>query len=61
MTPQIMLNELRLRFGGDPQWSPYIAQAERLCESQNLDLLTTLYDMMMGGFEPWTVGMEMEG
>ena len=50
----VMLNELRTRFGRDPQWSAHIAQAERLHEGQDRFGLTTIYDLMMNGALPWT-------
>jgi len=70
---QIMLNEIRTRFGphyvtrainvggvlrteirvlGD-DWCPHIAMAERMYENGDRHGLTTLYDMMMGGWKPW--------
>jgi len=51
---QVMLNEVRTRFGHDPDWSDHIAQAERLHENKDRFALTTLHDMMMGGYLPWT-------
>ena len=51
---QIMLNEIRTRFGRDPDWTDHIAQAERLCENKDRFALTTLYDLMTGGYLPWT-------
>ena len=50
----VMLNELRTRFGHNPQWSAHIAQAERLCEAKDRFGLTTLYDLMMAGALPWS-------
>jgi hypothetical protein len=51
---QVMLNEIRTRFGPDLDWSAHIAQAERLFEGKDRHGLTTLYDMMTGGYLPWT-------
>ena len=51
---QVMLNEIRTRFGPDPDWSDHIAQAERLYENRDRFALTTLYDLMMRGYLPWT-------
>ena len=51
---QIMLNELRTRFGPDPDFADHIAQAERLCENKARFALTALYDLMMGGACPWS-------
>ena len=51
---QIMLNEIRTRFGADPDWTDHIAQAERFYERKDRFALTTLYDLMTGAWLPWT-------
>ena len=51
---QVMLNQVRTLFGHDPDWSDHIAQAERLYEKKDRFALTTLHDVMMGGYLPWT-------
>ena len=51
---QIMLSEIRTRFGRDPEWTDHVAQAERLYENKDRFALTTLYDLITGGYLPWT-------
>ena len=51
---QVMLNEVRTRFGRDPDWSDHIAMAEQLYESRDRHALTTLYDLMTSGYLPWS-------
>ena len=51
---RIMLNEIRVHCGADPQWGAHVAQAERLYERQDRFALTTLYDTIMAGALPWT-------
>jgi hypothetical protein len=55
MEMQVMLNEIRMRCGPDPDWSAHVAQAERLLEGRDRFGLTTLYHMMCrDGYLPWT-------